>query len=139
MKTTYENFIISSKFVGEKPAPWSDDIGRKNYNHNKVTVKNIDNGKSTTFDFWCSLLRPELETESDLLDAFYCFVSDALLGWQSFVEFCNEMGYDSDSRKAEKIWKACEKNYNKFSNLTGYSLDMMYDFVNKLADISYVD
>lgn len=139
MKTTYENFIISSKFVGEKAAPWSDEIGRKNYNHNKVTVKNTDNGKSISFDFWCGLLRPELETESDLLDAFYCFVSDALLGWQSFVDFCNEMGYDSDSRKAEKIWKACEKNYNKFSNLTGYSLDMMYDFVNKLADISYTD
>ena len=41
MKTTYENFIISSKFVGEKAAPWSDEIGRKNYNHNMNCQKCI--------------------------------------------------------------------------------------------------
>jgi len=36
-------------------------------------------------------------------------VSDADAGSESFEDFCGSFGYDEDSRKAEKIWKACKK------------------------------
>lgn len=29
----------------------------------------------------------------------------------TFEEFCDECGYDTDSRKAEKIWRACADQY----------------------------
>lgn len=34
----------------------------------------------------------------------------------SFEDFCSEFGYDTDSRKAEKTYKAVLKEYDKVSN-----------------------
>jgi len=61
----------------------------------------------------------------------YCFVSDAVAAKDSFKDFCSEMGYDVDSRKAEKIYKECEKSLNKLFKI--YSGDI-YDLVNSLND-----
>ena len=130
--TTYKNFKISAEFDGKKVAGWDANNDR----HNKVTVKNLDNGKRTSFDFWGSVVNPRVESEYDLLNAFYCFVSDALCGADSFIEFCNEMGYDSDSRSAEKIWKACTRSYIKFERVSGFDLDSMYDFINELQEVA---
>lgn len=128
--TTYKNFRISAEFDGKKVTGWDANNDR----HNKVTVKNLDNGKRTSFDFWGTVVNPRVESEYDLLNAFYCFVSDALAGVDSFENFCSEFGYDTDSRNAEKIWKACKRSTDKFFNLTNYSLDMVYDFINELQD-----
>ena len=132
MKATYKNFIISESFIGGKPSSW--DLNNENYH--KVTIKNTENGKKTSFDFWCSIVQPTFKKEYDLLNAFYCFLSDAISGTMSFEDFCSEFGYDIDSRRAEKTWKACKKSFNKFWNLTGYSLDMMYDFIDELSEIA---
>lgn len=130
--TTYKNFKITAKFDGLKVASWDEYNDR----HNKVTIKNLENGKRTSFDFWGSIKNPSLESDYDLLNAFYCFISDALSGTHSFENFCSEFGYDIDSRTAEKTWKACKRSFDKFWNLTGYSLDMMYDFINELSEIA---
>ena len=61
----------------------------------------------------------------------YCFISDAVAAKESFEDFCNEMGYDTDSRKAEKIYKECEKSLVKLQKI--YSGDV-YDLVNTLND-----
>ena len=45
----------------------------------------------------------------DLLDAFECYVSEAISGTSGFGEFCGEFGYDEDSRKAHETWRACVK------------------------------
>lgn len=130
--TTYREFKISAKFDGKKVASWDANNDR----HNKVTVKNLNNGKRTSFDFWGSVKNPRVESEYDLLNAFYCFVSDALAGVDSFENFCSEFGYDTDSRNAEKIWRACKRSTNKIFNLTGYSLDMLYDLVDDLQEVA---
>jgi hypothetical protein len=46
-------------------------------------------------------------------------LSDASAGEQSFEEFCLEFGYDPDSRKAERIHKACEKTARELRRLLG--------------------
>lgn len=132
MKTTYKQFAINTIYHGDKC--WSCD--NRNYNNHVVTVTNTETKKTTRFDFWCSIMRPEFESEYDVLNAFYCFVSDALSGLYSFDEFCGEFGYDSDSRKAEKIYRACKKAYEKFARVSGLSDDEMYDFINELAEIA---
>ena len=76
MKATYKQFEINTVYHGDKC--WSCD--NRNYNNHIVTVKNKENGKTTLFEFWCSIMHPEFESEYDVLNAFYCFVSDALSG-----------------------------------------------------------
>lgn len=46
--------------------------------------------------------------EPKAVDVVNCLVSDAhCVRWpSSFDEFCDELGYDRDSRKAERIYKA---------------------------------
>lgn len=131
MKTNYNEFTISAKFTGKKAADWDG----KNFNHSLVTVKNNDNGKKTTFDFWGSRVEPELKTENDVLYAFYCFLSDAVAGLDGFDGFCGNFGYDADSRRAEKTWKLCRRAWEKFSNLTNYSADMTCGLLEQLQEI----
>lgn len=130
--TTYKNFKITAEFDGLKVASWDEYNDR----HNKVTIKNLENGKRTSFDFWGSVRNPSLESDYDLLNAFYCFVSDALSGLYSFDEFCGEFGYDTDSRKAEKIYKACKRAYAKFERVSGFSESELYDFINELSEVA---
>ena len=66
------------------------------------------------FDFFGSVAdwRANKQT-TDAKFAVYCFLSDALAAENSFEDFCSEFGYDTDSRKAEKSYKACEKSAEK--------------------------
>ena len=91
MKTTFKNFTISSVFHGNKVSPWGN-----NYNYNRVTIVNNDNGKKTSFDFWGSIKNPSIETEKDAKNAFYCFVSDAVsyLSTGTLDSFFDEFGYE---------------------------------------------
>lgn len=41
----------------------------------------------------------------------------------TFEEFCSEFGYDTDSRKAEKTYKACVKEYFGVHRLFGDVMD----------------
>jgi hypothetical protein len=128
MKTTYKNLQIVSEFKGDKPANWG--VPRQNYNNHLIKVRNVDTGKRIQFEFWASIARPEITTESELLDAFGCLVSDSLAGKQDFEEFCSDFGYDTDSRKAERIHKGCVKATDKVERLIG-DIDI-YDFANEL-------
>lgn len=134
MKITWKNFAISAEYRGDKPAPWTVDGKRKqNWNYHRVTIRNVDNGLYTGFDFWASIARPHLETEYDLLNAFYCFVSDAVSGLESFEGFCSEFGYDTDSRTAERTWKACKRSTAKLERITGGA--DLYDLCNELSEV----
>jgi hypothetical protein len=53
------------------------------------------------------MMSPELRSRYDILNALYCFVSDAVSGLDSFDEFCRNFGYDTDSREAYQTWQAC--------------------------------
>lgn len=52
-------------------------------------------------------------------DVLYSLCLDARCGEYSFDEFCNELGYDSDSRAAEKVWKACKATAPKLHQFLG--------------------
>jgi hypothetical protein len=130
-KATFENFSIRATYTGSKAAQWGN--GRENWNHHKVTVTNKDNGLKTSFDFWASIANPNLETEYDILNAFYCFIGDAISGDMTFSEFCGEFGYDEDSRSAERTWKACKRAADKLKRI--YDGDI-YDLANRLQEIA---
>lgn len=131
MKTTFKNFAITSTFKGDKLAPWSDK--QQNYNNHIITVTNTETKQKTNFEFWGSIVNPEIKTENELLNAFYCFVGDAVSGNSPFEEFCSEFGYDDDSRTAERTWKACKKSAEKLNKIYN---DSIYDLSNELQEIA---
>ena len=131
MKTTYKNFIISAEFVGEKSAPW--DI--HNDNHYKVKVKNTENNKRTSFDFWQSIANPNMDNEQDLIESFFFFVSDAVYGTYELDEFFNEFGYEKIS-EGLKAFNGCRSAYNKMLRLLG-DKKKIFDLCNELSDIIY--
>jgi hypothetical protein len=124
---TFKQFKVKAVFKGDKAATWSKD----NYNNHLVTVTNTDNKQRCTFEFWASIADPEIKTEHDILNAFSCFVGDAVSGNMSFDEFCSEFGYDTDSRTAEKTWKACKHSSEKLERI--YDGDI-YELANELQE-----
>lgn len=68
----------------------------------------------------------------DQMGVMHSLVMDAQAGDESFEEFCSNLGYDEDSRKAESIHRACQDIGKKFRQLVGKDFDaieeMMRDY-----------
>lgn len=126
--TKFKQFKIKANYKGNKKASWGD-----NWNNYMITVTNTETNQKITFEFWASIANPELKTEYDILNAFYCFVSDAIAGSYTFEEFCSEFGYDNDSRQAEKIYKKCKKQLEKLKKI--YDGDVC-ELANKLQKVA---
>lgn len=128
-----ETFIVSAKMVAEGVlSPWADKKrGEQLVNKFRVSVK--VGSKRTGFDFYGSIndyTHGVIELE-DLKNAVFCFVSDACGANQSFENFCGEFGYDTDSRRTEKIYKECLKSLDKYNRLTSADI---YDVANALNE-----
>lgn len=128
-KATFKNFEIKASYKGTKKADWSSD----NFNNHMITVTNTETGEKARFEFWASIANPILNKEYDILNAFYCFVSDAVSGSESFEEFCSNFGYDSDSRAAEKIYRKCKKQLEKLQKIYDGNI---YDLANELSEVA---
>ena len=129
MTTNYKIFKLTSEFLGDKA--WGTDTKNQNYNNHKITVVNTETKKRTSFEFWGSIANPEIQTEEELLSAFYCFLSDGISAKDTFENFCGKFGYDEDSRKAEKIYNACKNSLKKLERL--YDGDL-YELINTLQE-----
>lgn len=127
-------FTISAKLKATGVQfPFSDKKDNTLHNHYRVTIKT--NSGSTTFDFYGSAQEyingTMVMDNSTMEHALYCFVSDACSAKDSFGGFCSEFGYDTDSRRAEKIYKACERSLAAYNRIC--SVDI-YDMVNSAND-----
>lgn len=60
-----------------------------------------------------------------LEDVLWCLIQDShcVAYGQTFDDFCSELGYDSDSRSAERIYKAIKSQSSKLSKFLGMSLE----------------
>lgn len=82
------------------------------------------NGERMSFNFGQSISNRGIEPNAyDVLACLTKYDPD------SFEEFCHEFGYDTDSRKAEKIYKAVCKEWNSVNRLFS-------DVLNELQDIN---
>ena len=93
----------------------------------------MDLHKKTAFEFWGSIKNPEIKTEQELLFSFYCFLSDGECSRYGFSEFCLEFGYDENSRKAYRIYKACQKSLKKAERI-GINENLACDIMNDLQE-----
>lgn len=90
------------------------DEWQKNAHQYRVTIRY--QGRQMSLDYFMGQAltdEPDAETVLDSL------LSDSQAGQQTFEEFCSEFGYDSDSRKAERIYRECAKQGAKVKKLLG--------------------
>lgn len=62
-------------------------------------------------------------SEPTAADVLACLVSDTSAGDQSFEDFCSDLGYNVDSRKAERVYKACAKMAPRVRRFLGDDFD----------------
>ena len=83
MRTQYKQFRITSTFLNDKL--WSADDKMQNYNNHLVTIVNTETHKKTAFEFWGSIMNPEITTENELMFAFYQMEREAVTVLKIFV------------------------------------------------------
>lgn len=127
MKTNYKNFEITAVYAGNKCSPWDES----NYNYYKISVKNTETRKRTSFDFWCSIAHSEIENENDILEAFNCFLSDATAGNYDFDDFYFEFYGNGEIKNALRAWRGCKKAYKNAIRVVG-NIDTIYNLLNEL-------
>jgi hypothetical protein len=61
-----------------------------------------------SFDYWhgSAIAHTPQDRPAETLDSI---LSDAQAGEESFEDFCGNFGYDTDSRKAERLYRACQR------------------------------
>lgn len=67
-----------------------------------------------------SIFKNVFVMQPDLATLFYSLVSDAEVLHYNFFDWCDNFGYDQDSRNAEKIYFECLENSKKLEALLGY-------------------
>lgn len=90
----------------------------------KITLKRKGVGQYT-FTFGTSLNDTWNRIEPNAYDVLACIEK---YNPDSFEYFCDNYGYDNDSRKAEKIYKECLKQYENVYRL-------FYDVMEQLREI----
>ena len=132
----YKGLTISAKLHKSGVKFPNDKTSDLLHNQFKVAITNESTGDTTSFDYYGSFNDyKECKTTiegNDLLNAFECFISDAIAGNEEFEEFCSNFGYDSDSRTAERIHKECIKSLAKAQSIIDGDL---YDFANELQEV----
>ena len=92
---------------GHRHMPRRPLVAPKSPHFGRLTVHDLtENKKSIPND-------PSLE------DVLYSLLSDSTAGrcGESFGEFCENYGYDDDSRNAFKVYEACQDQYTKMCRL----------------------
>jgi hypothetical protein len=63
------------------------------------------------------------------LEVINCLADDAAMieNARDFNDFCAELGYDTDSRQAERTYKACQQQTDRLKSLFGHAYhDLLY-------------
>lgn len=66
------------------------------------------------------------DTEPTVANVLSCLMSDASSGESgSFEAFCSEFGYDTDSRRAEATYRACQESAEAMRRMLGVDFDVV--------------
>lgn len=120
---TMEQFIIdaglSMTCKRTDRNPYMTDPGMR---HWRVRIKSQIGTMTITFS-----QGPAIAEDPTLEGVLDCLAADAA-GYENadgFDDWCDEYGYDSDSRKAERIYKAIGKQVDKLKSLLGADYDAL--------------
>lgn len=108
------SIALKSTYLGDKSKVWS--VGGKPNPHNHEVVVEYG-GNSITFDFWGSIMNPDISNEQELVFAFYCFLSDAVSGYNSLDEFGQLLGEGLFVSQVQNMYNACVEAKDKAETL----------------------
>jgi len=116
-----KNFVKKNKI--SISVEWADENKNapdwKNANHYKVTLKRSGRQLTTYFSQGYGISgEPTTESVLDALASDSSGVENA----RSFEDWADEYGYDTDSRKDEKLFKVCERQADKLKRFLGDEL-----------------
>jgi hypothetical protein len=120
MTETIKEFVdqhlitMATEYAGSNPNMQHDDKWQAN--HYKVTLR-MDGRRLTTY-FSMGLAHVKKPTADDVLS---CLAMDAAgtENARSFEEWAGEYGYDTDSRKAERMFRTCQQQSRKLKKFIG--------------------
>jgi hypothetical protein len=117
MTTTLRQFIVSNGL--RMTCDWANENPNMNgmpagSSHWKCLIRC---GKRQMTVFFS--MGPAHSREPELADVLDCLASDAasIENAPNFEDWASELGYDTDSRKAEKTFKVCQKQAEKLRQL----------------------
>lgn len=113
-RTTFQ-----AEHVGYGPYFPDDKESRNIY---RIVLKRM--GRSYTFRFGQSIKRTLTETVPTPYDVLACLQKNDP---GTFEDFCSDFGYDTDSRKAERMYKAVVKEWNGVKRLFGDVLERLQE------------
>ena len=112
----FERIKVSAFLVNKNGVafPFEKD-GSQTHTKYKIAIE-VGSGKAE-FDYYGSTdnfaKRKFSLSKYDLLTAFSSILQDAQGSYDSFEDFCANFGYESDSRRAETIYKKCAEGKDK--------------------------
>ena len=109
---------------GEARMNWDKrDEWQKNANDYRITLTH--NGHSMSFDYWQGVA---IKTQPDRKAVLECVLTDAQAAGDSFEDFCNNFGYDLDSRTHYATFLACQRTLRAVTRVFGEGFeDELYD------------
>jgi len=120
---TLKSFISRNRIKAESVMvdsnPHMTGYGSQNMNHYKVTLRRKGRQLTIFFSMGSALCRePSAE---DVLD---CMASESssIENAQGFEDWASELGYDTDSRQAERIYNTCRTQAGKLKRFLGEDL-----------------
>jgi len=113
---------FTATWKGDKCPLWDDE---KHIHGDRYIITLSRNGKRFTFDFWNSY-NDAREGKSPTAYGVLATIEKNDPG--DFAEFCSNYGYDEDSKKAHKTYKAVVKQWEKAERFfTPEEIEELYD------------
>jgi len=133
--TTTEDFVVHHGVTmtatrADRNPNMGDDEWSRSASHFKCVLR--FEGRQLTTYFSQGSAHTNVPTVATVLD---CLATDAGTAFSvgSFEEFCREFGYDDDSRRAERAYRACEAMSGKLERFLGAGLaDFLLHEVERL-------
>jgi len=102
---------IKIEFITMSCPEW--DIKNGERNEYSITLTNRI-GNDYTFQFWDSINATQKNTKPTAYDVLACLQYSTP---ETFKDFCDDYGYDMDSIKALKTFKACKSQTDQLKSL----------------------
>lgn len=138
LKVLDYTFRIKAKYIGKVYGFPNEKDSKGHHNQFNVSITNMDTKRRISFKYYGSVADYQQGIdcieEEEHPSLLYCFIYDAHIGYSTFDDFCSEFGYDTDSRSAEKIYKACIKTMEKAFKLDINTEDDICDLINELNE-----
>lgn len=97
------------------------DDWRRKCNPWRITLGIKGTRRTMTVDYWTG---PAITTDPTAADVLYCLLADASsVEYNDFEGWCADLGYDSDSIKARKVYDECVRQTRKLHRFLGDAFD----------------